>query len=183
MNQVESGEIIVNEVNPRNEDIEDPAINELVKGMMLLYEHGVFHGKVSTVALKAGNGKTRKSRHQGTEGVFLSMQLNLRCKHSHPKMRNMLMTIRVIISMLMQIRENQRIILSLVKDIPESAIAEYVLELNNRLFRRLQLRLDWHSEHTIEHILTDYIHSINRENGYECNFDQPIAVHFGDLVK
>ena len=55
MNKVESGKIIANEENAGNEDIEDPKINELVKGMMLLYEDGVFHGKVSTIPLKAGN--------------------------------------------------------------------------------------------------------------------------------
>ena len=82
-----------------------------------------------------------------------------------------MMAIRVIVGMLMQDQNNQKMIAELLKSVPEDCIAKYVCDVNHRIFvNRVQQRLKYHAEVILEHILTDYIRSIVAANNIDCNF-------------
>ena len=53
------------------EEFEDDSVNDMMEGIMALYEHGIFHGKVETTTLKTGDGRSKKARHRGKDEVVL----------------------------------------------------------------------------------------------------------------
>ena len=92
----------------------------------------------------------------------------------------MLLTIRVILSMFMQINENSARFRGLLKCILEAAIREYVHFMNDRIFENcLNTRFRYTADCLLEAILTDYIRLAMDLNQIKGDFDMPIAVTFG----
>ena len=117
---------------------------------------------------------------------MLSLQLNLEFPVSHPQLRNLLKTVKNLIGVLAYARlkmMKNTSIKAKIKAIGLAQLREYFTEVNKLfLYERLYRVLKSKAQRILERLLTEYIHALSWEKELNCDYQYPVAIHFGALL-
>jgi len=98
-----------------------------LNGIRALYQFSVFFGKFCAVKRKIKAGKRNSTKLK--EDVLPVVDLNLFCKLSHPRHRNLLLTIRMLAVQMMQVKAKQSKLHKALDELPSWATRNYLHDI------------------------------------------------------
>ena len=85
--------------------------------------------------------------------------------------------------MMFQIRKNAKQLKSLAKSLPMQPVRDHILKVLKQIFDlRLYETLRYQIQVLLQRMLTDYFEELITCNQIFYAYNQPLAVHFGDLL-